>query len=186
MPPGLCVPSLESLMVVRVDNRVAMSYINRQFGTGSSSINLHARCIMSWAQFHLVGLQAIHIQVVLNHQADLLIQVFPSSLEFILDPSVFNQICSRCTVPTVDLLATPLNAKLPLFSTRFLPQDVLGTDALTSPWHTGLLYTFNPISMIRWFLSRLLREVAEVVAVHPFWPWRPWFPLLHLLEVEPD
>ncbi|KAJ1175572.1 hypothetical protein NDU88_000859 [Pleurodeles waltl] len=65
-------PLLDHLVVVRVDNRVVMSYINQQFVIGSFSLNLIVRRIVSLAQFHLLRLQAIHIQGVLNHQADLL------------------------------------------------------------------------------------------------------------------
>ncbi|KAJ1129196.1 hypothetical protein NDU88_007567 [Pleurodeles waltl] len=151
------------LVVVRVDNRVAMSYINFQFGTRYPSLNLLVRHIVSWTESHLLGLQGVHIRGVLNHQADLLSLVFPSSLESFLAPSVFSQIFSRWGVPAVDLFATSLNAKLPLYFTRFLSPGALETDALSNPWPLGLLHAFTPVSLIQQFLSCLLWEVAEVV-----------------------
>ncbi|KAJ1165142.1 hypothetical protein NDU88_005571 [Pleurodeles waltl] len=54
------------LDVVRVDNRVAVSYINRQFGTRSPTLNLLAHHIVFWAETHLLELQAVHIWGVLN------------------------------------------------------------------------------------------------------------------------
>ena len=84
---------------------------------------------------------------------------------------------------TIDLFATSLNHRLPVyFSPMFDPQSA-GTDAMLQSWDGLQAYAFPSFGL----LPRVLVKVRcsrglELMLVAPFWPQHPWFPdLLELL-----
>ena len=87
----------------------------------------------------------------------------------------------------IDLFATSLTARLPVY---FLPASdsrAAGTDALLQPWDDLQAYAFPPIAIIRRVLVKLRSSRnCELTLIAPFWPQREWFPdLLELLSDVP-
>ena len=72
--------------------------------------------IMTWCHHYHITLKARHIPGCLNVMADLLSRSKQvQSTEWSLHPQVFKQICQKWFTPHVDLFATHLNHKLPLY-----------------------------------------------------------------------
>ena len=96
---------------------------------------------------------------------------------------------SRSTGPqmVIDLFATSLTARLPVYFSPASDSRAAGTDALLQPWDDLQAYAFPPIAIIRRVLVKLRSSRnCELTLIAPFWPQREWFPdLLELLSDVP-
>ena len=113
-PSRLQGPVPEPNSVVATDNSTVVAYINKQGGTHSAEMCALLWKIMTWFHHYQITLKARHIPGCLNVMADLLSRFNQvQSTEWSLQ--VFKQICQMCFRPHVDLFATHLNHKLPLY-----------------------------------------------------------------------
>ena len=87
----------------------------------------------------------------------------------------------------IDLFATSLTARLPVYFSPASDSRAAGTDALLQPWDNLRAYAFPPIAIIRRVLIKLRSlKNCELTLIAPFWPQREWFPdLLELLSDVP-
>ena len=87
----------------------------------------------------------------------------------------------------IDLFATSLTARLPVYFSPASDPRAAGTDALLQPWDDLQAYAFPPIAIIRRVLLKLRSSKnCELTLIAPFWPQRDWFPdLLELLSDIP-
>ncbi|XP_013916518.1 PREDICTED: ETS translocation variant 4-like [Thamnophis sirtalis] len=115
-------------ILVLTDNVAA--HVNRQGSTHSKALRDEALRLGNWAEKHLPSIRAEHISETENHQADWLSRETIDNGEWQLHPLIFHQICKRFGHPTVDLFATPQNAQLPEFVSRFPTAGAMDTDAL--------------------------------------------------------
>ncbi|KAJ8043910.1 TBC1 domain family member 10B [Holothuria leucospilota] len=104
---------------VLCDNSTTVSYINRQGGTRSTSL-----CINTWDLLHLcrhynILIRASHLAGQENVMADALSRGNLQETEWSLSQVWANHIFQIYDKPMLDLFATPSNAKLPVFCTRF-------------------------------------------------------------------
>ena len=99
----------------------------QQGGTHSAKMCALLWKIMTWCHHYHITLKARHIPGCLNVMADLLFRSNQvQSTEWSLHPQVFKQICQKWFTPHVDLFATHLNHKLPLYVSPVQTQ-MLGT-----------------------------------------------------------
>ena len=93
-----------------------------------------------------ITLKARHIPGCLNVMVDLLSRSNPvQSTEWSLHPQVFKQICLKWFTPHVDLFATHLNRKVPLYVSPVPDQNAWDIDALNINW-SGLTSYVDPKS----------------------------------------
>ena len=103
-------------VLVATDNSTVVAYINKQGGTHSAEMCALLWKIMTWCHHYHITLKARHIPGCLNVMADLLSRSNQvQSAEWSLHLQVFKQICQKWFTPYVDLFATHLNHKLPLY-----------------------------------------------------------------------
>lgn len=169
-------------VLLRMDNKVAVAYVNRQGGTRSRSMLQEVRPVLEWAQVNLLSLRAIYVPGVQNVLADSLSRNFTSNHEWSLNPQAYALISRTWGSPEIDLAATPENAKCRRFLSRIPFPLAEGANCLLHPWNFQLGYIFPPTPLIARFLLRLKESSALVVAVIPFWPRRPWFTTLMQLN----
>ena len=97
------------------------------------------------------------------------------STEWSLHPQVFKQICQKWFTPHVDLFATHLNHKLPLYVSPVLDPKALDIDALNINW-TGLTACVYPPTVL---LHRVIQKIRQcyclIIVIAPGWPGMPWF-----------
>ena len=92
------------------------AYINKQRGTDSAEMCALLWKIMSWCHHYQMTLKDKNIPGCLNVMDDLLSRSNQvQSTEWSLHPEVFKQICLNWFTPHVDLFATRLNHKVPLY-----------------------------------------------------------------------
>ena len=169
------------------DNTTTVAYLRRSGGTFSSTLNATAREILLWAEDRHVRLLPQFIMGSSNVTADALSrpnQVIGS--EWTLHQEVVDQLVHKWPA-VIDLFATSLTARLPVYFSPASDPRAAGTDALLQPWDDLQAYAFPPIAIIRRVLVKLRSSRnCELTLIAPFWPQREWFPdLLELLSDVP-
>ena len=169
------------------DNTTTVAYLRRSGGTFSSTLNATAREVLLWAENHRVRLLPQFIMGSSNVTADALSrpnQVIGS--EWTLHQEVVDQLVHKWPA-VIDLFATSLTARLPVYFSPASDSRAAGTDALLQPWDDLQAYAFPPIAIIRRVLVKLRSSRnCELTLIAPFWPQREWFPdLLELLSDVP-
>ena len=169
------------------DNTTTVAYLRRLGGTFSSTLNDTAREILLWAETNRVRLLPQFIMGSTNVTADILSrpnQVIGS--EWTLHQEVVDHLVHKWPA-VIDLFATSLTARLPVYFSPASDSWAEGTDALLQPWDNLQAYAFPPIAIIRRVLVKLRSSRnCELTLIAPFWPQREWFPdLLELLSDVP-
>ena len=169
------------------NNTTTVAYLRRSGGTFSSTLNTTAREVLLWAESHRVRLLPQFIMGSSNVTADALSrpnQVIGS--EWTLHQEVVDQLVHKWPA-VIDLFATSLTARLPVYFSPASDPRAAGTDALLQPWDDLQAYAFPPIAIIRRVLLKLRSSKnCESTLIAPFWPQRDWFPdLLELLSDVP-
>ena len=161
------------------DNTTTVAYLRRSGGTFSSTLNATAREILLWAENHCVRLLPQFIMGSSNVTADALSrpnQVIGS--EWTLHQEVVDHLVHKWPA-VIDLFATSLTARLPVYFSPASDPQAAGTDALLQSWDNLQAYAFPPIAIIRRVLVKLRSSKNCVLTpIAPFWPQREWFPYL--------
>ena len=155
-------------VLVATDNSTVVAYINKQGGTHSAEMCALLWKIMTWCHHYHITLKARHIPGCLNVMADLLSRSNQvQSTEWSLHPQVFRQTCQKWFTPHVDLFATHLNHKLPLY---------------VSPVPDPNAYPLTAL------LHRVIQKIRQcyclIIIIAPGWPGMPWFWDLVQLSTE--
>lgn len=103
--------------VIRVlsDNTTTVRYINKMGGVRSPRCNKIAAWIWDWCEQKKNWVLAAHIPGLENILADDLSRNFSNNVEWCLNDKIFELICRRFGTPSVDLFASRVNTKLPIF-----------------------------------------------------------------------
>ena len=130
------------------DNTTTVAYLRRSGGTFSSALNSTAREVLLWAESRRIRLLPQFIMGSSNITADALSrpnQVIGS--EWTLHQEVVDQLVHRWPA-MIDLFATSLTARLPVYFSPASDPRAAGTDALLQPWDDLQAYAFTPIAII--------------------------------------
>ena len=168
-------------------NTTTVAYLRRSGGTFSSTLNATAREILLWAENRRIRLLPQFIMGSSNVTVDALShpnQVIGS--EWTLHQDVVDQLVHKWPA-VIDLFATSLTARFPVYFSPASDPRAAGTDALLQPWDDLQAYAFPPTTIIRRVLLKLRSSKnCELILIAPFWPQRDWFPdLLELLSDVP-
>ena len=140
---------------------------------------------MTWCHHYHITLKARHIPGCLNVMADLLSwsnQV--QSTEWSLHPQVFKQICQKWFTPHVDLFATHLNHKLPLYVSPVPDPKAWDIDALNINWTSLTAYAYPPTALLHKVIQKIKQCHCLIIVIAPGWPGMPWFWDLVQLSTE--
>ena len=106
------------------------------------------------------------------------------STEWSLHPQVFKQICQKWFTPHVDLFATHLNHKRPLYVSPIPDPKAWDIDARNINW-TGLTaYAYPPTALLYRVIQKIRQCHCLIIVIAPGWPGMPWFWDLVLLSTE--
>ena len=169
------------------DNTTTVAYLRRSGGTFSSTLNATAREVLLWAENRRIRLLPQFIMGSSNVTTDALSrpnQVIGS--EWTLHQEVVDQLVHKWPA-VIDLFATSLTARLPVYFPPASDPRAAGTDALLQPWDDLQAYAFPSITILRRVLLKLRSSKnCELTLIALFWPQRDWFPdLLELLSDVP-
>ena len=141
--------------------------------------------IMTWCHHYHITLKARHIPGCLNVMADLLSRSNQvQSTEWSLHPQVFKQICQKWFTPHVDLFATHLNYKLPLYVSPIPDPRAWDIDALNINWTNLMAYAYPPTALLHKVIQKIRQCHCLIIVIAPGWPGMPWFWDLVQLSTE--
>ena len=169
------------------DNVTTVAYLRRSGSTRSQVLFLKAREILLWIESMQITILPQFIQGSLNTRADLLSR--PNLVigsEWTLHQEMVQDLLHQWPA-IIDLFATSLTARLPVFFAPAWEPKAAGVDAFLQPWDNLQAYAFPPIAIIKRVLLKLrASHHCDLTLIAPFWPQREWFPdLLELLSDIP-
>ena len=172
-------------VLIATDNSTVVAYINKQGGTHSAEMCALLWKIMTWCHHYHITLKARHIPGCLNVMADLLSRSNQvQSTEWSLHPQVFKQICQKWFTPHVDLFATHLNHKLPLYVSPIPDPKAWDIDALNINWTNLTAYAYPPTALLHKVIQKIRQCQCLIIVIAPGWPGMPWFWDLVQLSTE--
>ena len=158
------------------DNSSVVAYFNKQGGTRSTELCALMWRILTWCNRNNVTLKARHIPGSLNVIADgLSSRNQIQSTEWSLSPQIFRQISKLWESPQVNLFATSLNTKLPLYISSIPDPQAWAVDALNIPWENLVAYAFPPTALLPKVVQKLQSQICRIILIAPGWPTKPWF-----------
>ena len=174
-------------VLLQMDNSTAVAYINHMGGSQSAQCDRIARKIWNWCINHGVWLSASFLPGVENTLADKESRQFNDRTEWALDQDVFNTICIHFdkAKPDIDLFASRINTKLPVFCSWRADPNALHVNAFSIAWNYNLVYLFPPFSVLHQVLQKVEKEEVEAIVIAPYWPTQAWFTTLLRLAVVP-
>ena len=174
-------------VIVMCDNSTVMAYINKQGGMVSRALCLLTSRLLRWTESFDVHLDARYLPGKDNVLADILNrrgQVVGT--EWSLHPQVARSLLRAWGNPSIDLFATCLNAKLPLYCSLVPDPQAVFEDAFRHPWDDLDLYSFPPFPLIGRVVARVRESsLVAMTLVAPLWPEKEWFADLLLLTQPP-
>ena len=106
--------------------------------------------------------------------------------EWSLHPQVARALLRTWGNPSIDLFATCLNAKLPLYCSLVPDPQAVFEDAFRHPWDDLDLYAFPPFALVGRVIARVQQSSrVAMTLVAPLWPEKEWFADLLLLLTQP-
>ena len=178
-------PHLSGRMVkLECDNSTAVSYLNKQGGTHSLTLCQEAMDLHLWLISHNIQVFAVHRPGVNNELADYLSRNRPDPTEWSLNPNAARKLFRRWGTPQLDLFASHLNHKVPLWFSRMEHQAAAGTDAFAQSWTGWYVYAYPPTNLILRTLTKIREDQTEAIVLVPHWPRQSWFNLLWQMATE--
>ena len=166
-----------STVLVSTDNTTVVAYLKRQGGTHSPDLCVEVWGILNMCLQNNIQLLVKHIPGKFNTLADRLSRIDkPVTTEWSLNQEIANAVIQLMGFPTIDLFATRLNHRLPLYVSPIPDQKALSVDALTMDWNRIHAYAFPPFHLIPAVISKVRSSQCKIVLIAPLWPNRPWFP----------
>ena len=169
------------------DNSTVVVYVNKQGGMVSRALCLLTSSLLRWTESFDIHLDARYLPGQANVLAELLShRGHVVGTEWSLHPQVARSLLRVWGSPSIDLFATCLNTKLPLYCSLVLDPQAFFEDAFRHPWDDLDLYTFPPFPLVGRVIARV-RESSRVAMtlVAPLWPEKQWFADLLLLLTQP-
>ena len=145
------------------DNVTTVAYLRRSGGTRSQVLFLKAREILLWVESMEITLLPQFIQGSLNTRADLLSR--PNLVigsEWTLHQEVVQDLLHQWPA-IIDLFATSLTARLPVFFAPAWEPKAAGVDAFLQPWDNLQEYAFPPIAIIKRVLLRHSNRTTQML-----------------------
>ena len=138
------------------DNSTVVAYVNKQGGTVSRALCLLTSRLLRWTENFDAHLDARYLPGENNVLADVLSrrgQVVGA--EWSLHPQVARSLLRMWGNPSIDLFATCLNAKLPLYCSLVPDPQAVFQDAFRHPWDDMDLYAFPPFPLSGRVIARV-------------------------------
>ena len=177
---------INSAILVSTDNTTVVAYLRQQVRTHSLDLCLKVWNTLIWCHQNEIWLAVRHIPGKFNILADRLYRTNKLiSTEWSLMQSVANAIFHMTKFPNIDLFATRLNHRLPIYMSPIPDEKALTIGALLMDWNCIHAYAFPPFHLVQAVLQKIHQSQCKAVLTTPLWPNRSWFPELLNLFISP-
>lgn len=165
----------DSFLLIRSDNTTAVSYINKKGGLKSLlCLNISSNIWTLLEDYNCIA-WATHIPGSHNVLADIYSRKFKDNIEWSLHNDLFAIITNKWGYPTIDLFASRLNHKCPIYAAWKPDPTASYIDAFSFTLDQELCYIFPPFSLIARVWSKIVQEKANAILICPDWPGQPWY-----------
>ncbi|KAI8427326.1 hypothetical protein MSG28_001905 [Choristoneura fumiferana] len=147
-------------ILLRVDNKTAIAYINRMGGIQFPHLNNLARSIWQWCEKRTIWVYASYIKSCENKEADKESRRINPDTEWELNTTAFQKIVNKFGIPNIDLFASRANAKCPIYISWKPDPDASNIDAFTITWTNHFFYAFPPFSLILKCIQKIKNDKA--------------------------
>ena len=148
-------------VTVFCDNSTVVAYVNNQGGTVFRSLCSLASRLLRWTESLDIHLDARYLPGQSNIVADLLSHRDQAiGTEWSLLPQVASSLLHAWGSPSLDLFATRLNMKLPLYCFLVPDPEVVFKDSFHHPWDNLDIYAFPPFPLVGKVVARI-RETPQ-------------------------
>ena len=171
-------PPKDSVILVRTDNTVVVSLINKQGSNKSKILSRFLHELLTLCARNKWTIRARHLPGHLNTWADSLSRSHPVRAEWSLSPQSSQQLTTHLS-PEIDLFAHPGNAKLPVFGCPF-PSATVVESLATNCNRWKKIYLFPPPDLIQTCLQKLENFGGSALVIVPVLPSAPWWPEFRL------
>ena len=168
----------KGLILLRMDNVSAVTYINQKGGTHSMQLCDLALQIWEWCIQRGITLQAEHLPGNLNIVADMESQMAKDRCDWMINAIVFQRIQHSLGPLEIDLFASRLTKQLPRYYSWRPDSEAEAVDAFLQNWAQVRGFADPPWCLIPRCLSQIKQQEAVVVLITPLWPCQSWFPVL--------
>ena len=145
-----------STVLVSTDNTTVVAYIRHQGGTHSTELSEEVWNVLNLCLAHNIHLLVKHIPGRFNTLADRMSRIDkPISTEWPLNQEIANKIFQIMDFPSIDLFATRLNHRLPIYVSPIPDQKALSIDALSMDWNRIHAYVFPPFHLIPAVINKI-------------------------------
>lgn len=176
-------PNLGSCNVLlRVDNITALSYINRMGSIRHKHLNALAQMIWKWCEKKDIWIHACYVSTKEN-LADEGSRKISIETEWELCNSAFALIREEFGTPSIDLFASNINKKCPIYVSLHKDPFAISVDAFTISWKHDYFYAFPPFALILRVLKKIITDKAHGIMIVPYWPSQAWYTLFNRLLV---
>ena len=172
---------------IRSDSCTAIAYINHMGGMKSLECDTLAKELWEFCNARNTWLSAVYILGKISTTADKLSREFNDQTEWMLKPSIFQQILEKMQFfPDVDLFASRLNHQLDKYVSWMPDPDSMVVDAFSISWSNIKFYAYPPFSIVGAAISKIVQDQATGIMIIPHWTSQYWYPkMLSLLVKEP-
>lgn len=161
-------------VLVRTDN-TSVFFILRRGGSGKEELTKLCSRVMHLCVEHGVHLSVEWIPRAENEYADYMSRAIESD-DWGVQPAVFAALASEWGNPSVDLFATPANAQVPRYVSRYAYHGCAAVDAFSIPWGNEFGYACPPPALIPGVLTHAQKHKAKLILVIPAWTHSLWWP----------
>ena len=173
-------------VLMRLDNRTAIAYLNRMGGPSYSPLCQLAIDIWNWCLARQITLHAEYLPGTENTRADWESRHHHDSSNWKLCPSVFEALNYLMGPLSIDLFASRINYQLPVYCSWKPDPGARTVDAFSISWARETPYLFPPFCLIGRALSKISREAVDSAClVAPAWPSQIWYPQLLAILMGP-
>ena len=155
-----------SCVMISTANTTVVSYTKNQGRTHSPSLCIEIWEILHWCLEHHIILRIRHILEKFNFLADRL-SILDKHLntKCFLDQMVTNYIFQMLRFPNMDLFATRVNHKLPLYVTQVSDNNASTIDSLSMNLNNLHAYAFPPTGLIPSILTKIRQSLCRIVLI---------------------
>ena len=176
----------KSHVLIRSDSVASIAYLQDFGGMKNLLMDDIARQIWQLAIDNGIWITASFISGDSNVQADLASRILSDKLDWTLPMETFHLLTKKLFLPSVDLMASRLNARLDRYFSWIPDPYCENVDCFSISWADEIPYLFPPFSLLSRCISKLSRDNCQMaLIIFPLWLVQLWITtLLHMLMSE--
>ena len=160
------------------DNTTAISYVNNKGGIKSEICNEIAKELWLWCYCRKLWISAAHIPGKQNIEADRFSRDFNETIEWKLNPDIFNKVTKLLGTPSIDLFASRINYQIKRYVSWKPDPKAIAIDAFSLKWDSEFYYIFPPFSLLGKVAAKIYKDHTKCIVLMPKWTTQHWYPNL--------